>query len=58
MVASILSPCHNCSKVLPGIPCSPRHRSRCVIFLDYIRVLHRMKAHGILVNELRNLLVK
>jgi len=56
MSVSILSPCLCCEGRLPGDQCSPRDRSRCDMFLDYIQKLHRIKASRLLIGELKNLI--
>jgi hypothetical protein len=53
MVTSVLSPCLQCGRNLQGIQCIPRNRSRCARFLDYIGRLNRIRAHGILLKELK-----
>ena len=58
MQVSMLSPCGQCSWVLPGVECSPRQRSRCKKFLAYIQKLNRLKASRILMAELKNLVTK
>jgi hypothetical protein len=58
MVVSILSPCCQCGDLLPGVRCGPHQRSRCVKFLDYIKRLHCIKAHSILIKELQDMIIK
>ena len=62
----VFSPCSprersrgcQCGNLLPGVQCGPHQRSRCVKFLDYIQQLHRTKAHNILIQELKDLIIK
>ena len=53
-----VSPCVQCRLVPSGSKCLPRHRARCSRFLNYIRELHRARSHKLLINELRELIVK
>ena len=55
MVASVLSPCLCCGDHLPGFRCVPRQRARCSRFLEYVQRLHRARAHGILISELKEI---
>jgi len=56
MIASVLSPCLQCKRVLSGSFCSPRQRTRCAEFLDYIQELSSIRQHHILINELKQLI--
>ena len=58
MVVSVLSPCLQCSYILPGVQCGTRNRARCARFLDYIQQLHRSQSHSILIKELKDLIIK
>lgn len=58
MVVSVLSPCLQCGRILPGVVCGPHNRARCSRFLDYIQQLNRTKAHGILIKELKDIIIK
>jgi len=58
MSTSLFSPCLCCAGRLPGVQCSPRDRSRCARFLDYIQKLHRIRASRVLIGELRRLIAK
>ena len=58
MAASLFSPCMQCDHMLPGIVCSPRRRTRCARYLNYIKQLHQSRTHHILINELKELIIK
>jgi hypothetical protein len=58
MNLSLLSPCACCDRMLPGVTCGPRRRSRCAKFLSYIQDLHRKRAFHVLITELKELITK
>ena len=58
MVVSVLSPCCQCGSLLSGVRCGPHQRAICAKFLEYIQRLHRLRAHNILIKELKDLIIK
>lgn len=58
MTISILSPCLQCDKQLPGIQCGTLDQSSCEEFLIYIQKLHRIRASRMIISELKNLISK
>jgi hypothetical protein len=55
---SVISPCLQCSWRLPGVSCSARSRARCSKFLSYIQKLSKLRAHQVLIGELKQLISK
>jgi len=48
--------CCYCSKREAGVVCSMHQKVECSNFLAYIQKLHSMKAHQVLIRELRYLI--
>ena len=58
MAVSVFSPCVDCKMFLNSSFCPSRMKARCVAFLAYIRMLHKVREHHILISELKELIAK
>lgn len=53
-----IHPCCYCSKTEAGLSCRMKEKVECNNFLGYIQKLNNMRAHSILIKELKYLITK